>query len=119
MATPWKYMLIGSVALSLAACEQEAGASLDEGGFGNPTMHNMLAQACTGLGKGYKLGAISDPVVALNPDSAPRRPVYVRKTAADCQDRLNGKYAQIIFTEYVNSAVPIPLGNELTAIETN
>ncbi len=29
-------------ALALAACESEIGASIDEGGFGNPTMNNHL-----------------------------------------------------------------------------
>ena len=45
-------------------------AFLDEGGFGNPTMNNMLAQMCTGQAKGH---IIPDAVVALDPKSAPVR----------------------------------------------
>ena len=42
---------------------QEAGAFLDEGGFGNPTMNNMLAQMCKGQAKGY---IVPDPIVAID-----------------------------------------------------
>lgn len=30
--------------MTVASCSQEAGAELDEGGFGNPTMNNMLVE---------------------------------------------------------------------------
>ncbi len=47
-----KTLLGGAALLALAACDrsvgsswtQEAGAFIDEGGFGNPTMNNMLVQ---------------------------------------------------------------------------
>lgn len=46
-----KLTFIGVMCLGLAACDQgklvfenEAGASVDEGGFGNPTMNNSLVQ---------------------------------------------------------------------------
>jgi peptidoglycan-associated lipoprotein len=44
-----RFFLLGALGLGLAACGQnskttEAGMWLDEGGFGNPTMHNILLQ---------------------------------------------------------------------------
>lgn len=116
MATLWKYMAIGSVALSVAGCglNQEAGAFIDEGGFGNATMNNLLAQKCAGRSKGY---VVPDPVVVLDPNSEPSKPAYYRGSV-QCSGELNGKYAQVIFEEYVNSAVPAPLGNETLEIET-
>ena len=54
MSTYLKQVLIVAALTSLAACasntgsmqafNSEAGATLDEGGFGNPTMNNMLIQ---------------------------------------------------------------------------
>ncbi len=35
-----KTLIISGCVLALAACSQESGAFLDEGGFGNPTMNN-------------------------------------------------------------------------------
>ena len=120
MAKLTKLAVLGAAALSLAACvdsvtrfNSEAGSYIDEGGFGNPTMQNMLAQMCTGVGKGFKPGSVSDPVVVLDPASSPSAPVYYRQTAVTCQDRMNGKYAEVVFREYVNSAVPLPAGNDL------
>lgn len=42
-----RFFLLGAVGGILSACtnfDREAGVSIDEGGFGNPTMHNMLVQ---------------------------------------------------------------------------
>ena len=44
-----RHFLICTSVVALAACQpgaldREAGASIDEGGFGNPTMHNTLIQ---------------------------------------------------------------------------
>lgn len=123
MATFTKIALAGSIAFGLAACSEtssrfnnEAGAFLDEGGFGNPTMHNMMVQTCNAnrVTKGYTK---PDPVVVLDPKSDPTRPTYYRDSVA-CQGQLNGKYAQVIFREYVTSAEPAPSGNTLTAIDT-
>jgi hypothetical protein len=117
MARLTKFMLIGSVAVGIAACDKEAGLFLDEGGFGTPTMHNTLAQICSGYGKGSKAGAMGDPVVVLDPSrSSPGNPVYYQDKVG-CSGQLNGKYAEVIFREYVNSAAPIPVGNELADIE--
>lgn len=49
MAMDRRFFLLGSAAVGLSACAgpdavQEAGLSLDEGNFGNPTMHNQLVQ---------------------------------------------------------------------------
>lgn len=48
MAMNRRFFLLGSVGLGLSACgsgfDREAGLQLDEGGFGNPTMHNHLVQ---------------------------------------------------------------------------
>jgi peptidoglycan-associated lipoprotein len=45
-----RFFLLGALGLGLAACGEstkttEAGMWLDEGGFGNPTMHNTLLQS--------------------------------------------------------------------------
>lgn len=47
MAINRRFFLIGSAGAALTACtsvNREAGFSLDEGGFGNPTMHNHMVQ---------------------------------------------------------------------------
>jgi hypothetical protein len=106
-----KTLTVGAAALALTACGdgpvgkfwyQEAGAQIDEGGFGNPTMTNLLAQMCTGQAKGY---IVPDPVVVLDPKSAPDNPAYYRGQVR-CSGELNGKYAEVIFREYISSAVP-------------
>ncbi len=119
MMNSLKIVLVGSIALGAAACSPEssarwngeAGAFLDEGGFGNPTMINMMAQMCSQGGKG-KAGGVVDPVVVRDPGSTANRPVYYRDHT-QCAGQLNGKYAEVIFREYVTSAEPQPSGNEL------
>ena len=92
----------------------EAGAYIDEGGFGNPTMNNMLAQMCRGQAKGH---IVPDPVVALDPQSPKGAPRY-RHGQVMCSGNLNGKYARVIWGGYVSSAVaPSPLGGGIAAIE--
>lgn len=117
-----KTLLIGAGALALAACgeapatwNQPAGSFLDEGGFGNPTMQNTLAQLCVGKAKGY---VVPDPVVALHPSSTADNPVYYRGQVR-CSGNLNGKYAEVLFTEYVDGATTIPTlsGGGLAQIE--
>lgn len=118
-----KTILVGASVLALTACEggvgkfwnQEAGAFIDEGGFGNPTMTNMLAQMCVGAPKGF---IEPDPVVALDPRPGSNTPVYARYSI-HCSGQLNGKYAQVIFREYVRSAtMPQQIGGGgLQAIE--
>lgn len=93
--------------LGLAACgdrdplsswNQEAGGFLDEGGFGNPTMHNLLAQKCNSyIPKGR---IIYEPKVVRAPVNAPKP--YIAKV--HCAGYMNGKYAMVIFNEYVASA---------------
>lgn len=43
-----RFFVIGAAGFGLSACsgnfDREAGIELDEGGFGNPTMHNQLVQ---------------------------------------------------------------------------
>ena len=104
-----KTLLVGAAVLALTACgegpvgkfwTQEAGAFLDEGGFGNPTMNNLLAQMCKGQAKGY---IVPEPVVVLDPKSAPSNPAYYRGQVK-CSGQLNGKYAEVIFQDYVGSA---------------
>ena len=119
-----KTILVGASVLALTACEggigkfynDEAGAFLDEGGFGNPTMTNMLAQMCVGAPKGF---IEPDPVVALNPRPGSTKPVYAR-FSVQCSGNLHGKYAQVIFREYVRSAtLPQQIGGGgLQAIES-
>lgn len=113
-----KTLLAGAGLFALTACgdswNQEAGAKLDEGGFGNPTMNNMLAQMCSGKAKGY---VVPDPVVAIDPKSSPADPRYLQGRVM-CSGHLNGKYAQVVWTEYVQSATaPTALGGGLETIE--
>lgn len=123
MSFKTKSLLAGAGLLALAACgegtigktwHQEAGSFIDEGGFGNPTMNNMLAQMCRGQAKGY---IVPDPIVSLDPKSAPGAPRY-RYGRVLCNGQLNGQYAEIIWGEYVDSARSVsPLGGGLAAIE--
>lgn len=104
-----KTLMVGAGVLALTACGpggadkfwgQEAGAFIDEGGFGNPTMTNMMAQMCAGQAKGY---IAPRPVVVLDPKSAPDNPSYYRGKVR-CSGNLHGKYAEVIFQEYIASA---------------
>ena len=116
MTMHMKKALCAVAVLALSACSQgsmrefysEAGAEVDEGGFGNPTMQNMMAQMCLGQAKGY---IVPDPVVVLDPSSTQANPVYVRGHVR-CSGQLNGKYAELIFDEYVRSAARQPTGEE-------
>ena len=104
--------LLGAAAvLGLAACTpgstteffSEAGAEVDEGAFGNPTMNNMMAQMasrCAGQAKGY---IVPDPIVVRDPSSPASAPRY-RRANVRCSGHLDGKYATVIYREYVASA---------------
>ncbi|MCU0909835.1 MAG: hypothetical protein MUE98_00380 [Rhodobacteraceae bacterium] len=105
-------LLGAAVVLGLAACTpgtsneffSEAGAEVDEGGFGNPTMNNMMAQMasrCAGQAKGY---IVPDPIVVRDPGSPVDAPRY-RRAHVRCSGHLDGKYASVIYREYVGSAV--------------
>lgn len=98
---------------TLAACSAEpgygnaftkdAGGQLDNfGEFGNATLHNQLVQTCRANGSGFgKAGAgAGDPVVVLDPASTPTRQIY----RVHCDGNLDGKYASVIYDEYVRSA---------------
>lgn len=117
-----KTVLAGTALIALAACEgpmgnawhQEAGAFIDEGGFGNPTMQNMMAQMCAGQAKGY---IVPDPVVVASPNGS-GAPTY-RRGHVMCSGHLNGKYAQVIFGGYLSSGTPpSSLQGGLQAIES-
>lgn len=119
-----KSLLCAAGVLALTACSEgsmadfysEAGAELDEGGFGNPTMNNTLAhiaEICVGRAKGY---IAPDPIVVLDPNSPPDQPRYLRGEVR-CLGQLNGKYAEVIFREYVQSATFAPLVAEATAAD--
>lgn len=115
--------LLGAASIALlSACApgsmtdftSEAGASLDEGGFGNPTMNNLMAHAnemCMGRAKGY---IVPDPIVVLDPNAPAGGGHYLRGTVR-CTGPLNGKYAEVIWREYVQSATYAPLTPEATA----
>ena len=118
-----KSVMAGAALVALAACEgpigkvwyQEAGAFLDEGGFGNPTMQNMMAQMCTGQAKGY---IVPDPIVVADASASNGAPRY-RQGHVMCSGHLNGRYARVIWTNYVRSAAPeSSLGGGLQAIES-
>ncbi len=101
-----KALMVGAGTLALTACgdnsslNYEMGAFLDEGGFGNATMQNMMAQKCSGRAKGF---VHPDPVVVANPNSTGASNSHMRGNVM-CSGHLNGKYAQFIFGEYVESA---------------
>ena len=105
-----KTLLIGASVLAVTACgesslgptwDQPAGAWLDEGGFGNPTMYNMMAQKCAGRAKGF---IVADPVVVLNPARQAAGKSPYRTGSIRCSGNLNGKYAEVIWGGYVASA---------------
>ena len=83
---------------------REAGTQLDQGEFGNATLHNQLAQICN-RGGGYKTGkagsSLGDPVVVLDPTSTPGQPIY----RVHCEGKLDGKYALVNYNEYIGSSV--------------
>ena len=111
MACLTKPLLIAVSALALTACgdrragpswTQEAGAYLDEGAFGNPTMNNLMAQKCRSrIPKGQ---IIYEPKIVAAPVGSPAP--YIRK--AECRGYMNGKYASIVFQEYVAAGTEIP-----------
>jgi hypothetical protein len=96
--------------LALGACahstswDREAGAVIIDGGFGQATRNNMLAQKCLSGGYLAKGQIIYEPKVVRAPVHAPAP--YVRQV--HCGGYLNGKYAQVIFQEYVASATELP-----------
>lgn len=119
-----KTLLIGASVLAVSACseagiagfDQPAGSWLDEGGFGNPTMYNMMAQKCAGRSKGF---IVPDPVVMLDParEAAGKSPY--RSGSIRCSGNLNGKYAQVIWGGYVASATaPHAIGGGVETIES-
>jgi len=73
------------VPVVLAGCaNQEAGAFLDGGTFGNATMNNHLVQTCQGVSNSKWAGGKCPPRT------------------------LDGKYARVTYNEYVQSATNIP-----------
>jgi hypothetical protein len=106
-------------AFSLAACDRPAGYELDDtGGFGNATVQNLVAQTCNNTGAlgsaryAGKAGAtLGDPVVVLDPESTPANPVY----RVYCDGNLDGKYAAVIYRDYVRSASQAATVEEATA----
>ena len=125
MTVKIKTLMVGAGVLAMAGCagdvdipgafHLDAGAAIDTGGCGNATMRNMTAQMCTGRAKGY---VVPDPVVVLDPKSPAGQPRYMAGTVT-CSGQLNGKYAQVIWREYVGSAtMPQQInGGGLAAIE--
>lgn len=122
MGVKLKLLLCAAGVAALGACTEgsmrefysEAGSEVDEGGFGNPTMNNMMAHmaaACRGRAKGY---IVPDPVVVLDPASPADAPRY-RHAYARCSGELNGKYAEVIWAEYLRAGVPIQLTEQADA----
>ena len=99
---------------TLAACApdtgvgqfyREAGTQVDGGEYGNASLHNQIAQTCgtNGVGAG-KVGAqTGEPLVVLDPESTLNRQIY----RVHCDGRLDGKFAQVIYREYVGSSVQV------------
>lgn len=79
--------------LSLSGCSywnEEAGAFLDQGEFGNATMNNQLAQTCR----------------KLTPANVTK---YGTPLASNCPGRIqDGKYAMFAYEETVRSATERP-----------
>ncbi|WP_226781809.1 hypothetical protein [Oceaniglobus trochenteri] len=123
MRMPHKPLIAIAITLGLGACTSEnstfltaathpAGSFIDEGGFGNATMMNTRAMTqCVGKPKGY---IVPEHIVVLNPD--PKSPAMEtttpRRGQVRCSGDLNGKYAQVIFEEYVESATELPVSEE-------
>ncbi|ABG31716.1 hypothetical protein CEP88_00715 [Roseobacter denitrificans] len=112
LTTPARAFLILTGLAALTACApdtgvgqfyREAGAQVDTGEFGNATLHNQLSQTCrtnnAGVGKAGAQGR--DPLVVLDPESTLQRRVY----RVHCDGTLDGKFAQVIYREYVGSSV--------------
>lgn len=96
---------------SLAACGEEnsgrsfyreAGSQIDSGEFGTATLQNIIAQTCPPRGTGSGKAGVTpgDPIVALDPSSTASNPVY----RVHCDGNLNGHYAEVVYSEYVESA---------------
>lgn len=92
---------------------REAGAQIDSGEFGKATMQNMVAQTCktSGTGAGKAGTSLGDAVVALDPTSTPLNPVY----RIHCDGQLDGRYARVIYSEYVESATQKPVTEDAEA----
>lgn len=108
-----KMLLCAASLMTLGACGYEAGSQIDEGGFGNPTMNNTIAQSaaqCVGRAKGY---IVPDPIVVRDPNSSSDVPRY-RHAQVRCLNGLNGKYAELIFGGYVESAEEMHSIQEIT-----
>ena len=93
---------------------REAGSQLDNGEYGNAIMQNMIAQVCfpngrTNAIKGGKFGTtVGDPVVVLDPSSTRRNPVF----RVHCDGQLDGKFAQVVYRDYIRNA-----GQDITVTE--
>lgn len=124
LTTPKTLALLAGLAALSACGEQgsggvwlrEAGTQLDSGEFGNANLQNMTAQVCNPNGSAYKSGKIgapaADPVVVLDPSSTTANPIY----RVHCTGRLDGKYARVIYRDYVASATP-PLSIDAATAE--
>jgi hypothetical protein len=117
-----KALLCAASVLVIAGCTSgtmtefysEAGAEIDEGGFGNPTMNNMMAHmasTCAGRPKGY---IVPEGIVVRDPANAGPAPVY-RHAQIQCSGRLDGKYASVIYRGYVASASEVSQSAEASA----
>ncbi|MFD0980232.1 hypothetical protein [Tropicimonas aquimaris] len=88
MKTPLTLLTLGTV-MALSGCayfNEEAGAFLDQGEFGNATMNNQLAQTCR----------------KLTPANVTK---YGTPLASNCPGRLqDGKYAMFAYEETITSA---------------
>ncbi|WP_068115382.1 hypothetical protein [Tropicimonas marinistellae] len=93
MKTSLTILALGT-ALTLSACgsywNEEAGASLDQGEFGNATMNNQLAQTCRKM-TSYNVEKYGNPL------------------SAGCPGReQDGKYAMFAYQETITSATELP-----------
>ncbi len=112
LKTPAKALILITGVAAVTACApdsgpgqfyREAGVQIDQGEFGNASLHNQLVQTCrtNGYGSGKVSGKAGDPVVVLDPKSTAQRPVY----RVHCNGQLDGKFASVIYREYVGSSV--------------
>ncbi|WP_375228358.1 hypothetical protein [Roseobacter sp. S98] len=109
-----RIVALGFGLVALAACsDAPVGSELNDGNFGNATLHNQLAQTCKGSGAG-KFGRVAaDPLVVLDPASTASSPVY----RVHCSGELDGKYARITYGEYIRSATQTPEVSQAQAAE--
>ncbi len=121
-----KIITFAVLATALAGCDQEAGPNLDMNSFGNATQNNelvMRGELDYAVSLGQRFAAEVPDTVNFDFDSAfldadarlalDRQANWIRQfpevrfRVYGHTDKLDGKYAQIVYREYVESATTV------------